>query len=261
VDLATPIGIVVALVAIIVSDIMGGGSPASILALHSMILVFGGTIGVSLAGALLKDAGGFVKAMKSALFAKVTPPDDAIATLVTLAETARREGLLALEAAAKEIDDAFFRQGVELAVDGADPDQIREVLEREIASMRSRHRLAAKFFQDMSGFAPTIGILGTVMGLVEVLQHLSTPNTLGPSISAAFTATLWGVMSANVLWLPISNKLRRLSEAEVERREMVLDGILAIQAGSNPRHLEQQLLTYLPPARREQVRRPRKSAA
>lgn len=260
-DLATPLGILLALGAIIVDQVMGGGSPSSLLAPSSMILVLGGTIGVSLAGAMLKDAGGFVKAMKAAVLTKVTLPDAAIGKLVELAEIARREGLLALEAASGEIADEFFKKGVQLAVDGTDPEQIRDVLDREIDSMRARHRRAAKFFTDMGGFAPTIGILGTVMGLIHVLQNLSSPNALGPLISAAFTATLWGVMSANVLWIPIANKLKRTSQAEAEARSMILDGILAIQAGSNPRLLEQQLLSYLPPARREVAKRARKAAA
>lgn len=249
-DVATPLGIVLALAAIFVSQLMGGGNPFAIFSPTSMMLVFGGTIGVSLAGMMLKDASGFAKALKAAVLAKSEPRDGSIAKLVSLAETARKEGLLALESAASEIADPFFKQGVQMAVDGTDPEQIREILEKEIDSMRARHRLAAKFFADMAGFAPTIGILGTVLGLVHVLGHLSNPTALGPLIGEAFTATLWGVMSANVFWLPISNKLKRISEFEAQTRELVMDGILAIQAGSNPRMLEQQLLTYLAPAER-----------
>ncbi|MGH9102656.1 MAG: flagellar motor protein [Acidimicrobiales bacterium] len=256
-DFATPIGIFVAFMAIMLDSVMSGGSPAALIAPSSMLLVFGGTIGVSLAGVLLKDAGSLAKALKVAILTKATSGDAAIGQLVALAETARREGLLALEAAAGEITDPFFRQGVEMAVDGTDPEQIREVLEREIDSMRARHRLAAKFFADMGGFAPTIGILGTVLGLVHVLSHLSTPDKLGPLIGDAFTATLWGVLSANVMWIPIANKLKRVSEREARNRELVMDGILAIQAGSNPRMLEQQLLTYLAPKDRETAKRSR----
>jgi chemotaxis protein MotA len=254
-DYATPIGMTIAFVAIIANEVMTGGNPAALIAPTSMILVFGGTIGASLAGVMLKDAKGFFQALKVAFFSQAMPGDAAISRLVKLAEVARREGLLALENAAGELQDPFFKLGVELTVDGVDPEQIREILEAEIDSMRTRHRLAAKFFADMGGFAPTIGILGTVMGLVHVLQNLSTPQALGPLISAAFTATMWGVLSANLIWIPISNKLKRLSEAEVQNRELVMHGILAIQAGSNPRMLEQQLLTHLAPKDREAARR------
>lgn len=254
-DYATPAGIFLALAAILVNTIMSGGSPMALLAPNSMLLVFGGTIGVSIAGFMLKDAGSLVQAFKAAVLTKATPGDEAIGQLVSLAETARRDGLLALESSASSISDPFFRKGVELAVDGTDPEEVREILEREIDSMRVRHRRAAKFFSDMGGFAPTIGILGTVLGLVHVLAHLSTPDKLGPLIGDAFTATLWGVLSANVFWIPIANKLKNLSETEARNRELVMDGILAIQAGSNPRMLEQQLLTYLPPKQREGAKR------
>jgi chemotaxis protein MotA len=117
--------------------------------------------------------------------------------------------------------------------------------------MKARHKVGIKFLENMGGFAPTLGILGTVLGLVHVLENLSDPSKLGPLISSAFIATLWGVMSANVFWLPMSNKLKRVSEIEVHHRELLLEGILSIQAGANPRVIEQKLLTYLAPKDRE----------
>jgi chemotaxis protein MotA len=126
--------------------------------------------------------------------------------------------------------------------------------------MKARHKIGAKYFADMAGFAPTMGIIGTVMGLLHVLQNLSTPATLGPMIAAAFTATLWGVMQANVFWLPLSNKLKRTSEVEVRRMELLLEGILAIQAGANPRVVEQRLLSYLSPSEQEAAKEAREAA-
>ena len=126
--------------------------------------------------------------------------------------------------------------------------------------MKARHRTGAKYFADMAGFAPTMGIIGTVMGLLHVLQNLSTPATLEPMIAAAFTATLWGVMQANVFWLPLSNKLKRTSEIEVRRMELLLEGILAIQAGANPRVVEQRLLSYLSPSEQEAAKEAREAA-
>lgn len=254
VDRATPVGIAIALVAILGSMIMEGGNPASLLSPSSLILVFGGTVGAALAGTLLSDFKGITPVIKNALAGRVDSSTDAIARMVSFAESARRDGLLALEEASADITDPFFRKAIEMAVDGVDADQIRAVLEKEIESMRTRHKHGAKFFKDMGGFAPTVGILGTVLGLIRVLGNLSSPEKLGPLIGAAFTATLWGVLSANIIWIPIENKLKRLSELEVQSRLLILDGILAIQAGDSPRMVEQQLLTYVAPKDRASER-------
>ena len=250
-DPASFIGIGVALFALMVGMVMDGGSPAALLAPSSILLTFGGTIGVAIAGMLMSDAKMLPKILKTALTTKVTAADESVAIVVSFAEKARRQGLLALEEEARQIDDAFLRKGIEMAVDGADPEEIRDILELDLASMKDRHRAGAKFFADMGGFAPTMGIIGTVMGLLHVLQNLSTPATLGPMIAAAFTATLWGVMQANVFWLPISNRLKRASQVEVRRMELLLEGVLAIQAGANPRVVEQRLLSYLSPKEQE----------
>lgn len=254
VDRATPIGIVLALVAIIGSMVMDGGNPASLLSPTSLILVFGGTVGAALAGTLLRDFKGLAPVVKNALAGRVESSHEAITRMVAFAEAARRDGLLALEEEASDVVDPFFRKAIEMAVDGVDAEQIQLVLEKEIDSMRARHRRGAKFFRDMGGFAPTIGILGTVLGLIRVLGNLSSPEKLGPLIGAAFTATLWGVLTANVIWIPIENKLKRLSEMEVQNRLLIMDGILAIQAGDSPRMVEQQLLSYVAPRERPEAR-------
>lgn len=258
VDRATPVGIALALICILGSMVMEGGNPASLLSPSSLILVFGGTVGAALAGTLLSDFKGMTPVLKNAINGRVESSQEAISRMVRFAESARRDGLLALEDAASDITDPFFRKAIEMAVDGVDADQIRDVLEKEIESMRTRHRHSAKFFKDMGGFAPTVGILGTVLGLIRVLGNLSSPEKLGPLIGAAFTATLWGVLSANIIWIPIENKLKRLSELEVQNRLLIMDGILAIQAGDSPRMVEQQLLTYVAP--RERVEQSRQAA-
>ena len=250
-DPGTFAGIALALGCLFGSVVMEGGNPAAIIAPGPMILVFGGTFGVAMASGLLKDATGIANILKGALLAKKHEPDEAIKQVVSFAERARREGLLALEESAKTIDDPFLKKGIELAVDGTDPEELREILENEIGSMKARHKVGMKFFENMGGFAPTLGILGTVMGLVHVLENLSEPGKLGPLISSAFIATLWGVLSANIFWLPMANKLKRTSEIEVHHRELLLEGILSIQAGANPRVIEQKLLTYLAPKERE----------
>ena len=249
-DPGTFAGIALALGCLFGSVVMEGGNPAAIIAPGPLILVFGGTFGAAMACGLLKDATGVANILKGALLAKKHEPDEAIKQVVTFAERARREGLLALEEAAKNIEDPFLKKGIELAVDGTDPEELRDILENEIASMRTRHKVGMKFFENMGGFAPTLGILGTVLGLVHVLENLSDPGHLGPLIASAFIATLWGVLSANIFWLPMANKLKRVSDIEVHHRELLLEGILSIQAGANPRVIEQKLLTYLAPKER-----------
>ena len=170
----------------------------------------------------------------------------AIETLVSLADRARREGLLALEDAAKEIDDEFLKAGLQAAIDGTDPEDLRTILDDKIATKRTQDRSVAKFFADMGGYAPTIGIIGTVVSLTHVLENLSEPEKLGHMIASAFVATLWGVLSANFLWLPIGNRLKRLSDIEVERMTLLLEGALAVQAGSQPRLLGERLRAMVP---------------
>src|SRR3954469_6483090 len=233
--------------------IMEGGNPAAIISPPAMLLVLLGTFGAAMASGLLKDATGIAGVMKGAMMAKLHTADEVISQVVGYAEKARREGLLALEEAAKSVDDPFLKKGLELAVDGTDPEELRDILENELYSMKARHKVGIKFMENMGGFAPTLGIIGTVLGLVHVLENLSEPGKLGPLISSAFIATLWGVMSANVMWLPMGNKLKRVSELEAHHRELVIEGILAIQSGANPRVIEQKLLTYLAPKEREGV--------
>ena len=249
-DPATLIGIGLAFGAIFVSMIMEGGNPTSIILPPPMILVFVGTFGVAMAGGLLKDTTGALAALKSALMGKKHTADETVTTLVAFAERARREGLLALEEMAKTVDDPFMRKGIELAVDGTDPDELREIMEAEIASKKAADKAGAKLFADMGGFAPTLGIIGTVLGLIHVLENLSEPEKLGHLIAGAFVATLWGVLTANVLWLPLGSKLKRLGEIEVHHMQLVMEGVLAVQAGANPRVIEQKLLSFLPAAER-----------
>lgn len=249
-DPGTVIGVVLALCAIFGSMVMEGGNPAAIISPPAMLLVIVGTLGVALASGLLKDFKTLPNLLKTALLAKPHEPDDTIKQVVKFAETARREGLLALEEAARGIEDPFLKKGIEMAVDGTDPEELREILESDVAAMKARHKAGSKFFTDMGAYAPTLGIIGTVLGLVHVLENLSDPSKLGHLIAGAFIATLWGVMSANVVWLPIGSKLKRVSEIEVHHRELVLEGIMSIQAGANPRVIEQKLLAYVPPKAR-----------
>jgi chemotaxis protein MotA len=246
-DLATIIGIGMAFAGIFGAQVMEGGNPSSIILVPPLVLVIFGTLGAAMASGVLKDATGMVSQMKRAFTSKTTTSGDLVDAVVGLAERARREGLLALEDAAKSITHPFLRRGLEMAIDGTDPEELGDILHGEIEAKRKADKSGAKIFADMGGYAPTIGIIGTVLGLVHVLGSLSDPSKLGELIAGAFVATLWGVMLANVVFLPLGSRLKRISELECEQMELAIEGVLAIQAGANPRLVAQKLKSLLPP--------------
>ncbi len=235
---------------LLVGAVMVGTSPSSFIDIPALLIILAGTGGATLASCgmeSMKKVPGLYKIAFS-----VQPPDmpGRIELIVSLAEQARREGLLALDARLATIDDEFTRKGIQLVVDGTDPELVRVILEAEIDGMMARHAEGAAPFEKAGGFSPTMGIIGTVMGLVHVLQNLAAPATLGPAISSAFIATLMGVGSANVIFLPIANRLKGVSRQEVELRMLTLDGILAVQAGDNPRLVADRLNSFVAPTER-----------
>ena len=245
-DIATPVGIVVGLVIIVAANVLEGGNPMSLLLLPPILLVLGTTIMVTVAGGTMSDAKAALRDAKRAFTGSVEPAEALVPQVVSLAERARREGLLALEDSLRDIDDPFLVKGVTMAIDGTDPEDVRDILEAELRAKKRDDKQSAKFFGDAGAYAPTIGIIGTVMGLVHVLENLATPDELGHLIAGAFVATLWGVMSANVIWLPISNRLKRIGELECARMEVAIEGVAAIQAGANPRLVAEKLRSLLP---------------
>ena len=247
-DPAMMIGFGLALAAIVGSLIMDGGDIGSMFLIPPMILVFGGTLGAAMAGSLMHNVKLLPKSLIKAVTAKIGTPHANVETIVKLAERARREGLLALEAELATVEDPFLKRALEMAVDGTDADEVAEILGAEIDAKRASDASAAKIFHDMGGYAPTIGIIGTVLGLVHVLGNLGDPSTLGEKIASAFVATLWGVMTANVFWFPMSHRLKAIGEAEAHQMELALEGVIAIQAGSNPRLIARKLQSMLPPA-------------
>jgi chemotaxis protein MotA len=246
-DPGTLAGIGLAFGAIFASMILEGGNPASIMLIPPIVLVFGGTFGAAMAGGMLKDFLGIVGSFQRVFLGKAVASDSLVDDIDKLAEKARREGPLALEDAMKDVENPFLKKGLQLAIDGTDSDELSTILEAEVDAKRKADKAAAKIFEGMGGYAPTIGIIGTVIGLVHVLENLSDPSKLGHLIAGAFVATLWGVMSANVMWLPMGNKLKRLSEIECAQMELVIAGIINIQAGANPRLVAQTLRSLLPP--------------
>jgi chemotaxis protein MotA len=246
-DPASIVGIVAAFAAVFILIILEGGSIGEMFLIAPLILIFGGTFGVALAGGLLKDFTGMFGAVKNALLTKKSDSDALVESIVKLAERARREGLLALEDGMKDVDNEFLRKGLQLAVDGTDQDELQDILEAEVEAKRKVDKLNAKILADMGAYAPTVGIVGTTLGLINALSNLSQPEKLGHLIAAAFVATLWGLLSANLMWLPLSAKVKRMSELEITEMEMVIAGIVNIQSGANPRLVAQKLRSLLPP--------------
>jgi len=247
-DPATLIGLVVAFGALFAMLSIEGASITSILLPAPMVLVFGATIAVGIASGTIRDFLLAIRALPRAFRGKVQKPQSTIDQVVALAEKARREGLLSLESEAASASDPFLAGALQNLADGTDAEELRLMLEDEIATRTASDRIAGKFFTTLGGFAPTIGIVGTVVSLTHVLENLSSPEKLGPMIAAAFVATLWGLLSANFIWLPIGSRLRRLSDLEHERLTLLMEGVLAVQAGSQPRLLGERLKAMVPAA-------------
>lgn len=244
----TLIGLIVGCAGIALGATMEGSNVMAVLNPSAMLIVLGGTLGASMAGTSFDNVKNIPVLYKKVMSA--APPDmvGRLSELVGYAEKARRDGLLALDEQLATVEDPYIKKGLQLVVDGTDPDLVADVLEAENDSMKKRHAAAVQPFDKAGGYAPTMGIIGTVFGLVHVLGNLDAPETLGPSISAAFIATLIGVASANVIFLPVGARLKALSAEELHFRQMTLEGILAIQAGDNPRVVAEKLLAYVPPS-------------
>jgi chemotaxis protein MotA len=241
------IGLAVAIGGLYLGAVMEGSNPMAVLNLPAMLIVLGGTLGAVIIGTSFDQIINIPKMYMKAFNA--APPDLSakVSELVGYAESARRDGLLALDEVTSSIEDPFTKKGLQLVVDGTDPDLVADILESENDAMRKRHAASTQPFEKAGGYAPTMGIIGTVFGLIHVLGNLDKPETLGPMIAAAFIATLIGVASANVVFLPMGARLKQLSQEELHARAMIVEGILSIQAGDNPRVVQEKLITFVPP--------------
>lgn len=211
-----------------------------------LILIFIGTFGAAAAGFMKSDLKVIMNAGKRAFTAKAPDGSELVDVIVKMADRARREGLLALEDMAKEITDPLLKEGIQMTVDGTDADEIEELLSMRVDAKKDEDKLGVAFFEAQGGYAPTIGVVGAVVGLIHALGNLDDVGALGDMIAAAFVATLWGVLIANGVWLPVAAKLKRLSGLEVKNMEMIVEGVLAVQAGTSPRMVEQKLRSALP---------------
>ena len=244
-DFSSLIGIAVALAGIIGGQLLEGGYLGSLLQGAAFLIVLGGTAGAVM---VQSPARVFVRGVKMAKWV-VLPPEFAprriIADILRWSLSARKEGLLSLEQHAESAIDPFSRKGLQLLVDGAEPDKLREAMEVEIIGFEEYHRQAARIWEAAGGYSPTIGILGAVLGLIHVMENLSDPARLGGGIAVAFVATIYGVGLANLVFLPVANKLKTLIARQVLAREILVDGLVSIAEGENPRMIENRLLGYV----------------
>ena len=251
-DLATVIGLALAFGGILGGNIMEGGSPGALINIPGFLIVVVGTLGAVMASQPLSVMIGLPKFLLKAVMGG--KGHDSVATVdlfVTMADKARREGLLALEGDVGNIHDEFTRKGVQLMIDGTDPELLREIMEIEADSMKHRHEGNFAALEFMGGIAPTIGVLGAVMGLMGVMAHLDQPEEIGPGIATAFVATFYGVFTANVLWLPLGMKLKNNSKHEMHALNVVVEGLMCIQSGDNPRIVREKLEGFLTPKERQ----------
>lgn len=259
---ASLIGMLLVLIGIFLGSLMKGVSPVALFAVPAaLLMVIVASFGATALSNNMSDFKNFGKiAGKAFKKQKIDDPNDSIDQIVHLAERARREGLLALEEEVAKIDDQFLQRGLQLAIDGGDPEMVREVMETEVHAMRDRHKVGAEIMTSLGIFSPTFGIIGAVIGLIATLSNLDDPSKLGYGIAAAFVATFWGVFMANGIFLPMGKKLNRLSAEEIASKQLVIEGVLSIQAGANPRVLDDMLSSYLPPKIRAARAEEKKSA-
>tara|TARA_B100000965_G_scaffold158708_1_gene132256 strand:- start:65 stop:874 length:810 start_codon:yes stop_codon:yes gene_type:complete len=245
-DMLTIAGFIVSAIAILGGQALEGGHIGSITQPTAALIVFGGTLGACLVAFPKSDFVGAIKDGKKAILTKEIDYEAKITTLVELAKMARKGGLISLEAEAEKTDDAFLKQGLLLAVDGSEPKQIQDTLETIIGVVEHDGGRNAKVWESAGAFAPTVGILGAVLGLIHVMENLDDPSNLGSGIAVAFVATVYGVAAANLLFLPFASKLKLRIQDEVAAMELVLTGILSIVAGENVRLVEEKLRAALP---------------
>lgn len=248
-DLATLLGILVA-TGLVVSSILLGGSGSWFINYPALMIVFGGTLGATLINYPMVDLVSVLKVTKNAFRHKSYKPISLIPKMVHFAKKARREGILSFEAQLKEIDDPFLIRCMQMAIDGMEAESIESVLNTEIMWLEERHRLGAEIYSTMGTFAPAVGMLGTIIGLVQMLMQMNDPTAIGAPMAVALLTTFYGTLLANLLFLPISGKLRVRSRQEILTKQMVLQGILAIQAGDNHRIVEQKLKAFISPRAR-----------
>ncbi len=260
-DTSTIIGVAGGFAVLILGFILEGGSVPALFSASSLVIILGGTSGTLIASFDMKTFLSVGAYFASSMKAADGPSQNLVIELISFAEKARREGLLVLEDEVDKLEDPFEAKGLKMMVDGVDPELLRSILEKDIELFEERKKYEASVFDAAGGFSPTMGIIGTVMGLVLVLGNLGgNASELGHSIAAAFIATLYGICFANVFWLPVGLKLKKKLKEEVMRLEMIMEGVIAIQAGENPSLIKERLSAYLNPADLKELQQSSKNA-
>lgn len=244
-DIISIVGILISIAAILGGQYLEGGHIGSLMQVTAFLIVMGGTFGACMLQFTLPVFLDGVKMLRWIVLTPLVSLENVIDQVIGWGQAARRGGLLSLEPLMAELDDPFMRKGLQLLVDGAEPEKLREAMEVEMYAYDEHHRMAAKVWEAAGGYAPTVGILGAVMGLIHVMENLSDPSKLGSGIAVAFVATIYGVGSANLLFLPIANKLKAIIGKEMVKREMVMEGLVSIANGENPRIIETKLRGYI----------------
>lgn len=243
-DITTILGVIIGIGGILVGQILEGGNIGQLMQITAAFIVFGGTIGAIVASFPLEDLINAGKYLKVAFFNNAVNPYDVINEVIGYAQKARKEGVIALEKDARNASDPILKMGLESVSDGADPILVRDMLETQLAQIEDEVRRAAKVWEAAGGFSPTIGIIGAVLGLIQVMQNLSDPSKLGAGIAVAFVATVYGVGFANLIAFPFGTKIKLKSEKEFLVKTIMIEGILAIQAGESPALIERKLKAF-----------------
>ncbi len=249
-DRVSIFGVICGISVVFASVLLEGGELSSLFSFPAFLIVFGGTIGATSIGFTWEELRKIPLLLKIVFHNQEHNSQQVIDLLVGFAEKARRDGLLVLEDEVSAIKDPYLRKGLQLVIDGTDSDILRSIMETELNFMIDRHTRAASIFETAGGYAPTMGIIGTVLGLVNVLGNLNNTDLLGSAIATAFIATFYGVASANLIFLPIAAKLKSRSSVQLLIYEIALEGILSVQAGDNPRIVKEKLHSFLAPEKR-----------
>lgn len=248
-DIATVIGILAAFGLVLVG-MSSGSSLVAFLDIPSVMIVIGGTLGVVLICFPIKELLGLFGVVRNAFLVRKDEYQETIERMVEFADTARRQGVLALESRAERVQDKFLRMGLQMAVDGIEPVIIRSLLQKEIENLDYRHRRGAEILTSFGTFAPALGMIGTLIGLVQMLKNMGDPSTIGPAMAVAIITTFYGALLANLVFLPMANKLRTRNQEELVMKEMMMEGVISITVGENPRVVEAKLNAFLPPKQR-----------
>ena len=251
-DVATLIGIFSGLLLVFIAIFSGAGAH-TFLNYNAVIIVMGGTLAATFANFPLKEVVSVLTVIRKAFMNTAPVFRDLMINLVNMSRSARRDGILALEQMISETDDDFLRKSVQLAVDGTEPETIRGILETEIANQEERHRVGQSIMKSMGAYAPAFGMIGTLIGLIQMLQTLDDPTNIGAGMSVALVTTFYGSLLANLFFLPIAGKLSTLSAQEISQKDMILEGVLSIQQGENPRIVEERLISFIPPKIRDSI--------